>query len=185
MVGAGQARNPQSSFHSLRGTPRAPPAFTRPLCCRRQKASSRFVGTGVLDRPLLPQSLYYKHSNVSPHFFVGRGLAPAEKTDYLANEIRTIILASKKLCFWHFVPCCASFHSRNARGAIFAASLTSELADSALLDYLRRRPLRELRRSRRESLFLRQKTKSRPNGRRFLAEKERFELSRRFPDLLP
>jgi hypothetical protein len=28
---------------------------------------------------------------------------------------------------------------RNARGATFAASLTSELADSALLGYLRRR----------------------------------------------
>ena len=47
----------------------------------------------------------------------------------------TLLLASyKRLSVWHFVLCCAA---RNARGATFAASLTSELADSALLGYLR------------------------------------------------
>ena len=62
------------------------------------------------------------------------------------------------------------------------ASLTSELADSALLGYLRRALLRERRRKRGKSLHHRQrKNTAHPNGYAvFLAEKERFELSRRY-----
>ena len=61
------------------------------------------------------------------------------------------------------------------------ASLTSELAASASLGYLRRRSLRELRRSRFKSLLRSQRKKETDrNGLSlFLAEKERFELSRR------
>ena len=82
-------------------------------------------------------------------------------------------LQSRRL--WHYVLCCAW---RNARGATFAASLTSELADSALLGYLR------LRRS--GSNPLRQKNTARSNEHAvFLAEKKGFEPSRRLPDLHP
>ena len=44
---------------------------------------------------------------------------------------------------WHFVLCCDSVATLAEQPA--RASLTSELADSALLGYLRRRSLRELR----------------------------------------
>ena len=51
---------------------------------------------------------------------------------------------------------------RNAHGATFAASLANELADSALLGYLRRR-LRGKRRRKSGQISLRQ-TKMPPNG---------------------
>ncbi len=81
---------------------------------------------------------------------------------------------------WHYVLVTAS---RNARGATFAASLTSKLADSALLGYLRRSLQRKLRRKSRQISHSAEKEK---HGRPergcsvFLAEKERFELSRRY-----
>ena len=67
-------------------------------------------------------------------------------------------------------------------GATLLASLESELSDSAALRYLRRRSLCELRReSQQISLSPRKKKNTEhPNGYSvFLAEKERFELSRR------
>ena len=68
------------------------------------------------------------------------------------------------------------------------ARLACASADSLVLHYLRRRTLFVLRRGRGKSPFLRQKMKNTEYPKRysvFLAEKERFELSRRLPDLHP
>ena len=71
------------------------------------------------------------------------------------------------------------------QGAIFARSLESKLSDSTLLDYLRRaHSVSPVQRG--ESLLLQKAEKdSHKCDCLFLAEQERFELSRRLPDLHP
>ena len=66
--------------------------------------------------------------------------------------------AANAIGVWHCVLCCAM---RNARGATLLASLTSELADSASLRYLRRHSQSEWRAQVSKSFLLRQKRKIR------------------------
>ena len=68
---------------------------------------------------------------------------------------------------------------RNARGATFAALLTSKLADSALLGYLHRHLQSKWRCSSFEPLSNGKRAHPTRGYALFLAEKERLELSRR------
>ena len=71
-------------------------------------------------------------------------------------------------------------------GSNLLASLENKLSDSASLRYLRRRLQASARRSRGKSLLLQKAEKdSHECDCLFLAEQERFELSRRLPDLHP
>ena len=78
----------------------------------------------------------------------------------------------------------ASHYARlltSRHGATLLTSLESELSDSAALRYLRRRTLCVLRRGVRKLRLRQKKNTVHPNGYTvFLAEMERFELSRRY-----
>ena len=86
--------------------------------------------------PFVVTDYYYV---IIPHKYKNRNPFISELRHYLnltPCELQT-------LGVWHFVLCCGSVATLAEQPA--RASLTSELADSALLGYLRRRSLRELR----------------------------------------
>ena len=118
----------------------------------------------------LAERVVRKLNVASPHLMIWNCLMQNSNLNLTPREPQSSGL-------WHFVPCCAV---RNARGAI-GARLACASTDTLALDYLRRRLRSKRRRKRGKSLLLRrQKQKQPPNGGCFcLAQKERFELSRR------